>query len=427
MALNSKILRHSSRLRSGSVYIAVLGVAMIVGVIGICSLHIAQLELRDVTALQEMANARLAARSGIECAIAKLESDSSWRSSFASGVGNLVSNLTEILRGSDSFEFVYIDSDGDLDDDNDDAVTIRAIGTSGNARHVIEVLLMPSGQGVSGLSVSLHTQGQLNIAATTTTNQTISANDVITIISPAEIKGDARSTGEINGTTTGTKSANMAEALELPDPVDVFEYYKSNGTPITYSQLSGGMIEKVLLSAGANPYGTQVTNAQGIYVIDCQGSNVTIRNCRIRATLVFINANTVTLDGSIVWDPHVANFPTMMVQGRLILNWDSQSLLSESDYGVNFNPPHTPYTTGSDSDMLDSYSGQITGLIYATDDLEISNRSTIKGVILAGGEGNINSLTTLNYDQNYFNNAPPGFTSGTDMKIVPGTWKQVSY
>jgi hypothetical protein len=117
----------------------------------------------------------------------------------------------------------------------------------------------------------------------------------------------------------------------------------------------------------------------------------------------------------------------MMVQGRLIHNWDSQVLLSEASYNTNFNPSHTPDTTGSDSDLMDYYPGLITGLIYATGDVEIENRTTFNGVILAGGKGKLEMMSTMTYDSRYYNNAPPGFTSGTDMRIVPGTWKQVSY
>ena len=113
-----------------------MGVALIVGVIGICSLHVARLEVREVTALDDMARARLAARSGMECALAKLQSNSAWRTTYATGVTNLVSNLTSALTGDDSFEFTFIDSDGDLDDDSQDAVTVRAVGTAGDARHV---------------------------------------------------------------------------------------------------------------------------------------------------------------------------------------------------------------------------------------------------------------------------------------------------
>lgn len=404
-----------------------MGVAMIVGVVGICSLHVARLEVREVATLQDMADARLAARSGIECAVAKLKSDSSWRSNYSSGIANLVSNLTGVLGGDNSFEFAYIDSDGDLNDDDDDAVTVRAVGTAGSARHVVEVLMMPSGQGVSSLSASLHVDGKFHIKQPLMTSQTISANDDINIDSPGMVNGNAQATGSITGTVTGSTSPGMTPALEMPDPNDVFEYYLSNGTPITFSQLTGGKIEKCVLSAGSNPYGSQITNAQGIYVIDCQGNKVSVMNCRVRATLIFINALAVEVEGSVLWEPHLATLPALMVQGNLNLKWDSQQMLSEISNDVNFNPAHTPYTTGSDSDNFDSYAGSITGLIYATGDLDTLNRSKIDGVMVIGGKATSDAAVDLTYDSGYYNDAPPGFTSGTDMEIVPGTWKQVAY
>jgi hypothetical protein len=286
---------------------------------------------------------------------------------------------------------------------------------------------MPSGLGVSSLSASLHVAGKLDINQQVTTSQAVSANSDIKITSPGLVSGNAQATGSISGTVTGTQSPGMTPALELPDPMDVFEYYISNGTPITYSQLPGGKIEKCVLSAGANPFGSQLTNSQGIYVINCQGNKVSIMECRVRATLVFINASAVEVKGSILWEPHLATFPALLVQGNLNLNWDSQTPLSEGSNDVNYNPPHTPYTTGSDSDKLDPYQGSITGLIYATGDLETSNRSTVNGVVVIGGKAKSDAMFNVTYDSSYYGNAPPGFTSGTDMEIVPGTWKHVAY
>jgi hypothetical protein len=413
--------------RAGTVYIAVLGVAMIVGVIGICSLHVARLEVREVTTLDDMARARLAARSGMECALATIQSNSLWRTVYTSGTNNSVVFLSNALTGDDSFQFAFIDSDGDLADEDSDAVTMRAIGTAGDARHVLEVMLMPTGLGVSSLSASMHIDGKLDIYKAVTTSQTVSSNSDIKITSPGLVNGNAQAAGTIDGTASGTKSPNMNPELEMPDPTDAFEYYISNGTPISFSQLPGGKIEKVVLSAGYNPYGSQVTNAQGIYVINGQGNKVSVRDSRIRATLVFINASGVEIENSIVWEPHLANLPAMMVQGSLNLKWASNNLLSESSLDVNFNPSHTAYSTGSDSDKLDQYSGLITGLIYATGSLDTSNMSNLDGVLVIGGTAKIDGSVGLEYDSNYYNDAPPGFTSGTDMEIVPGTWKQVAY
>jgi hypothetical protein len=116
-----------------------------------------------------------------------------------------------------------------------------------------------------------------------------------------------------------------------------------------------------------------------------------------------------------------------MVQGDLAMNWTSSSLLSENSTGVNFNPPHTPYQSGSDDDYFDQYTGQITGLVYATGQFTQSNRSSIDGVLVVGGGASITGQMTFVYDSTYYSDAPPGFSAGNDMEVVPGTWKQVAY
>jgi hypothetical protein len=362
----------------------------------------------------------------MECALAKLKSNSGWRTTYTAGARNVVSSLTNALSGDECFEFVLVDADGDLADDEQDAVTVRSIGTAGNARHVLEVLLMPRGQGVSSLSASIHSAGNIDATAVITTNQVASANGNIACSGAGTISGNAQAGGGISGSVTGTKTQNMIPLLELPDPNSVFEYYLSNGTPIAAGQLSAGTIQNVLVSAASNPYGAHVTNSQGIYVINGGGNKITIRNCRIRGTLVFMNAD-VELRDSIVWETHVANFPALMVDGNLAMNWQSSTVLSESSLSVNFNPQSTPYQSTWNSDTADQYPGRISGLVYTRGNLTTLNRANITGVVVAGGSATLGGQMTLVYNSAFYNNAPPGFSATSNMQVVPGTWTQVSY
>ncbi len=412
--------------RLGSVYVAVLGCAIIVAVIGISSLHIARLEVRESMALDEMARARIAARSGIECAIYMVKTNPFWRTTYENAVLNSLTVLSNYMVGSGTFNFTLTDTDGDLDDNDEDAVSIRCVGTAGSARHVIEVMLQPTGDGLSCLSASLHSAGDIALSATLTTNQTISTNGSIS--SAGSIQGNAQAVGSIAGNPSGTKNQNMSPALEMPDPTSVFEYYLSVGTPITFSQIPGGIIQLVVLSSTSNPYGSQVPNQQGIYVVDCQGNNLTIRNARIQGTLVLINAGPLTtITNSVNWKPMVANFPALMVQGPLTMNWTQTTSLIESTLGVNFNPAHSPYEGASDSTNDDTYPSKITGLVYTTGNLSFTNQVSITGAVVVGGTVSVSGASGLTYSSLYLSNAPPGFTSGTDMKLMPGTWKQVAY
>ncbi len=431
-SLAKKIQRTAAQ-RRGSVYVAVLGVALIVAVIGVSSVHVARVETRQAVALDEMARARLAAQSGVECVLAKIKNDSNWRQTYGNGNTNLVSNLAGALAlaGSspESFDFTLTDTDGDLDDDDQDAVTVRCVGTAGNARHVIEVLLQPNGEGLTCLSASLHAAGDIVTTSAITTDQVVSSNSNIDATSSSgTITGNAQAVGIVSGNISGTPTSNMSPALEMPDTASVFDYYIANGTPIAYSQLSGGKIDKVVLSSGNNPYGSQVTNSQGIYVIDCQGNKVSILDSRIQATLVFLNATSnIEIEKSILWQPAIANFPALLVQGTVHMKWKQNIALDEASLGVNFNPSHTPYLSASDSDLTDTYPGLISGIVYMTGNLEITDQAKVEGTMVVGGAVQTTSPLTLLYKSTYFTNPPPGFASGTEMELAPGTWKQVAY
>ncbi len=430
----SQPLKKQRTSRRGSVYVAVLGVALIVAVIGISSVHVARVETRQAVLLDEMARARLAAISGVECVLAKIKSDPQWRQNYNNGATNVVGNLTAALglsgMSSQSFEFTLTDTDGDLADNPEDWVTIRSVGLAGKTRHVIEVLLQPTGENLSCLGASLHADGDIIAQGSVTTNQIVSSNSNIDAShGSASITGNAQAVGMVLGNVSGQSSPGMTPPLEMPDSESVFKYYEANGTHIDYSELAGGAIDRVILSPGNNPYGAGATNHQGIYVINCRGNQVTITNSRIQATLLFLNASAgVELKDSIHWQPTIANFPALLVQGDVAMNWSGNLPLREDSVGVNFNPPHTPYEGISDG-MIDSrtYPSTITGIVYVTGHLRMSQQTKIEGVVIVGGTVQTQGYVNLTYKNTYLSNAPPGFASGTEMKLVPGTWKQVPF
>ncbi len=419
---------HISRRNSGTIYVAVLGVSLIVAVISIAAMHVARIELREVTAVDEISRARLMAESGIEFAICKIKSNPLWRLDYVSGVTNTPSGALSSLTGSGQFEFTLTDNDGDLNDDNQDSITLRSVGTAGGATSVVEVLLQPSGAGLNCLEASLHSSGPISIQDILTTDQTVSANSDITIAGGMSIQGNAWSTGTINGSVTGTANQNQSPPREMPDPVSVFEYYLANGTPIPLAAIPGATIENVVISAGHNPYVPNATNSQGIYVIDCQGNNLLIENARIEATLVIVNlAAKLQIAKSIHWQPAIANFPALMTQGLVEMQWDRNFPLSEQSLGINFNPAHTPDNGISDNDTSDSYPSMISGLVYIDGNLAVTQDSKLTGVIVVTGTVLVDKKISLNYQSTFLDSAPPGFAAGADMQIVPGTWKQVAY
>jgi hypothetical protein len=194
------------------------------------------------------------------------------------------------------------------------------------------------------------------------------------------------------------------------------------------------VIDHALLTPTSNPFGSGVTNAQGIYVINCANNNVQISNSRIVGTLVFVNPGSSTgVYGPVIWEPAVYNYPAFLAQftssGQINIQ-PSAVALSEATLGFNMNPPGTPYPYiggTSNSTLTDSYPSQINGLIYSSQSISLAASPTLYGVVLAASDITFaGTALAVSYANVYLNSPPPGFTAGTiTMKEVPGTWQRV--
>src|SRR4051794_30208907 len=78
-ALNKK------KQRTGGVYIAVLGSAMIVALLGLCALIGQRIENRLVVSSTSIRQAQLNANTAVEIALLTMKQDTSWRTNFANG------------------------------------------------------------------------------------------------------------------------------------------------------------------------------------------------------------------------------------------------------------------------------------------------------------------------------------------------------
>jgi hypothetical protein len=183
-----------------------------------------------------------------------------------------------------------------------------------------------------------------------------------------------------------------------------------------------------VLSPLSNPFGANL-NGEGVYVIDCLGQHVVIADSRIVATLVLVNpASGSSVENAVNWEPAVANYPALLVDGSMMLEFDDAAL-SEAAVQVNFNPAGTPYLGSEDGDKKDEYPSLIKGLVYVSGDLTVHQTPTIEGVLVVGNtllaSGQAGSaVLTLTYQQAFLDNPPPGF--GTlRMVVVPGSFRQV--
>lgn len=130
------------RRRRGSAYLAVLGAATIVSIIGLSALLIARINLRRATNTTDLAQARLCAMSGADVCLLMIEQNrDTWRGTFIDAGGT----LPKVDIGCGSFQLSAVDPvDGDLADGYD-PVLLTASGYAGRACYRLQVRLEPAG------------------------------------------------------------------------------------------------------------------------------------------------------------------------------------------------------------------------------------------------------------------------------------------
>jgi hypothetical protein len=408
--------------RSGGIYVAVLGVALIIALVSMASLHLSRAEIEVLTGAEQTAAAELLAQSAVEFAVAYINGDPNWRSNNPSGYD--LPTGSWVPFGAGGVKFVLSDPDGNLNDDSRDAVTVRGMGRVGEAVQVVTATLEPTTGPLNSLSRAMVALGNVTLTgATITTDRTVCSNGSISVTTGL-IEGDAQAGGTISGTVSGTSTPGSG-GFSLPNDEELWHYYLANGTRISIASIPSQTIDRVVLSANSNPYG--VKNPQGIYIIDTGGQTLHIRDSRIVGTLVVISPAAATeVESLINWTSPGPNFPALLVNGSLKLEWSGGSSLVESTAGVNFNPVGTPYETLEDADQADSYPGIIRGLVYCSGDLTVTSPAVMKGVLLAAGTANVSSALTIAYDARPNAFPPPGFALASPMRVIPRTWKRVA-
>ncbi len=409
--------------KHGSIYVAVMGTAMIISIIALAALHASRAEVEQLTGADRIAAAEALSQSAVELALARLANDPAWRTTYTSGV-EVPAGSSWLSLGAGDVKFILTDADGNLNDDNKDSVTLSGVGRRGDATSVTTVTLQPGGAALNCLDAAMHAGGGVgNIGQTITCNQMLSANDDV-ITFTGTFASDVWSTGAIVGAVTGTKYQYQTPAREMPDPNTLFDYYLANGTSISIASIPSNTIDNAVLSVSNNPYGA--ANPQGIYVIDTQGQTLKIQNSRIEATLVIISpGNTTQIDRRIHWEPPSPSLPALLIRGSVEMKWYGGTPLSEATQGVNFNPAGTPYLGVADNDASDTYPPVIKGLVYISGGFNVTSTCTMEGNLVVAGAISSSAAINMTFSPVNRNNPPPGFAGGNGVRVVPATWKRV--
>lgn len=410
--------------RRGGIYVAVLGSAMLVTLIGMAALAAVQVERLTVSAAADTDKARLYAESAVELGMQWIASDIYWRSNRSSSAW-----ATDKPIGDGTFTLEALDPlDGNLGNRPTDPVVLKSTGRCGLATQIVQVTLNPEGDPLDALAMAVHMPGDLLIQAGATL--TVSG-------APASTNGVLRNNGAITGAaeclsilglgaaSDGTKL--LAPAKAMPDS-GIMAMYAALGTVIS----PPNTVEATVLAPGRNPWNAGATNPDGIYVINLT-SDIEFRNCRINGTLV-INGNgrRVRISQNVFMHPANPSYPVIITNGDLDIRFSGGQDLSESSVGANFNPAGAPYNSSTDTDTSDTYPGEIQGLIHTLGAVELSGTAQIRGVLIAestatvlGAAVTVSGTPRIVYDPLLFSNPPMGYTRATRMTAQPGTWKQV--
>ncbi len=225
--------RNNKSHRTGGIYIAVLGTALIVSLLGLATLSIARLQSHALSASADIRQAQLNAETAVALARLWIKQDENWRTNRASGrwFSNLATGLgTCTLDVTDPL-------DGNLADDPGNPILVSGIGYHGAARQRIELMIDPKPEPLGCLRSAVAAGEQINLS-----------NDVLRVTgrltasqitaNASQVYGDVAATTISGATYYGTTTQVDADELPaMPDWATAFDYYRTNGTEINIANL----------------------------------------------------------------------------------------------------------------------------------------------------------------------------------------------
>ncbi|MBE3095670.1 MAG: carbohydrate binding domain-containing protein [Planctomycetes bacterium] len=218
----------------GSVYITVLGAALLITIIGLSVMFVQQVQNRTASGASDYAEARLYARSALESGMYVIYADSLWRTHFGNGAW-----CTDVPIGSGTFSLEAMDPvDGNVPSGASDPVVLTGTGCKGEARYRMQVKIETAQTLGACLEVSMHAGHDLiTDGATLNSDQFISANHYTIGQNGAKIYADAEAVNSISGGTYYKATRSGIKPRTIPNSGTALNYYITNGTPIAYSDL----------------------------------------------------------------------------------------------------------------------------------------------------------------------------------------------
>jgi hypothetical protein len=413
--------------RRGSAYAVVLSIVLLATVMALGALAALRREREVRVAEESTARARAAALGALEAGVQDLVNARPWRNAAASNptLGKFGSS-----SGPDRGVAVVVarHTDGSaVAVDLSAPIVLESEAVVGVARQRYRVQMIPAATPIDALSSALHSVGTMTISsavvrgwsATDAGTFGVLGSDSSVIASSSTVAAPVYAAGAITGATYSGPTRPGAGLRTMPAS-DLFDRYRALGTAVPVTAIPSRTIRRVVVSAGAGALG--YFDPYGVYVVDAGGNDLIIRDCRIAATLVLLNVRTLTIAGSVNWEPAEPGMPALILQGDLDMQPDAAEL-RESVQGVNFNPSSSPYQGVADVDTGDSYSNMIRGIVYVSGNAQVRSNSAIVGSMLVGGSVAVTGTVHLRAQLPAI--TPTGFTAGADFAPVAGTLTRV--
>ncbi|MCA8990188.1 MAG: hypothetical protein KDA78_21245, partial [Planctomycetaceae bacterium] len=302
--------------RGAALYLAVMGVSLLVSLLGLAGLKLVQLERHQI----QQQNNRIAASqyAGTALALAKLkmQNDPNWRTTYANGVESPLYPLDSSGRGTISWRLV--DTDGSLSD-RDTNLKLLGIGRIGNAVQVSCVDLTVS-NALEILNMAVHADGNFtNGSGKVLTVNGAPASSNILVNNGGNLTADVDTVSFSNtGTYTGTAVTDQ-DVKQMPVS-NLFDEYVVLATELTYD----GSIDKMLITPSVNQYDTPL-NAQGLYYINTGSRGLDIKDSRIQGTLIIdAGTSTVSIGNNVLIEPADTGYATLLIRASAVyLEYDS--------------------------------------------------------------------------------------------------------
>lgn len=417
----SPVRRHRER---GVVYLLVLSTTIVVLAIMLGSIAVVRAQRAEAFDTFATTRAATLARSGLELAMSRIEASGfNWRDDYVAGESSGV-NVAMVDRGVIIYR-VSDPDDGNLRDDPWDEVEITGYGIWNEAQRMMSVRATPTGSApYSFLRSSLHIGGALVFdGAAFKAARDVTCNGDVLGKGGTNVRATVSAAGAIAGKTFWQGVSAGRPLSGMPNPSDVLRYYVDKGQRVPLSLFPGEDVDDLEIVRGATIHGVLLEN--DILVIECAGKDVRIRNCRIAATLVLLDAGDGSeVRESVSWIPPHDGMPALICDGDLKIEIKSDPL-KESSVKVSLNTliPSADGTT--DNDQTDVYDSQLAGLFYIAGDLELRGETSIFGCVAATGAALVRGSILIEPDPALDRSTPPEFAAPDRLVLRRGTLRRV--